>query len=270
MLFPSTIHRQTLRPIGGRPQVPGRAQSRVQPALATFAAPLVAPPFIAPLVPGLVLALAVALAAALAAAASPAAAQQRPDPLAAEPSDELAGDLADEPGIAQTPAAAPVRVPQLNPTQRLFDAVQANDYAAAQASLAAGAKINARDQWGLSPIDLAVDKGYFEIAHFLLSARNFQRDEDEPTAIPRRRDAASAARGPSPVVRHNTQRSQPASVRETGVDSEQVNRARVEPWPKGSPNPFDPKVPAPGAALPHLNSLTVGGETAAVGEPRVR
>jgi hypothetical protein len=46
-------------------------------------------------------------------------------------------------------------------TRSLFDAVQANDLAAVQASIAAGADPMARDQWGLTPIDLAIDNGIF-------------------------------------------------------------------------------------------------------------
>src|SRR5512134_2691481 len=62
-------------------------------------------------------------------------------------------------------------------TGRLFDAVQANDLAGVQASIAAGADLRAKDQWGLTPIDLAIDKSYFEVAHFLLSLRNSERTE---------------------------------------------------------------------------------------------
>ena len=65
-------------------------------------------------------------------------------------------------------------------TQRLFDAIQANDLAAAQASVAQGANLDARDRWGMTPIELAIDKGYFPIAHFLTSARNYRRQAPTP------------------------------------------------------------------------------------------
>lgn len=68
------------------------------------------------------------------------------------------------------------------PTQRLFDAIQANDLAAAQASVAAGANLEARDRWGMTPIELAIDKGYFPIAHFLTTARNYRRQADTPAS----------------------------------------------------------------------------------------
>lgn len=69
-------------------------------------------------------------------------------------------------------------------TQRLFDAVQANDLAAVQASVAAGASLDARDRWGMSAIELAIDKGYFAIAHFLTSARQYRRQAGAPEGAP--------------------------------------------------------------------------------------
>jgi hypothetical protein len=79
-------------------------------------------------------------------------------------------------------------------TQRLFDAVQANDLAAVQASVAAGASLDARDRWGMSAIELAIDKGYFAIAHFLTSARQYRRQAGAPEGAP----APSAGQGAQP------------------------------------------------------------------------
>ena len=62
-------------------------------------------------------------------------------------------------------------------TQALFDAVLVNDLEAVKASVSDDANLDARDRWGMTPIDLAVDRGHFKIAHFLLSVRNFRRDK---------------------------------------------------------------------------------------------
>lgn len=67
-------------------------------------------------------------------------------------------------------------------TTRLFNAVYGNDFTAVQASVGAGADIEARNSWGITAADLAVDKGYFRIAHYLVSVRNFQRSKAEPAA----------------------------------------------------------------------------------------
>ena len=64
-------------------------------------------------------------------------------------------------------------------TQALFDAVLVNDLEAVKASVNEKADLEARDRWGMTPIDLAVDRGHFKIAHFLLSVRNFRRDQDD-------------------------------------------------------------------------------------------
>ena len=69
-------------------------------------------------------------------------------------------------------------------TQRLFDAVLDNDLAAVKAALAEGADTRARDIQERMPAGLAVDKGYFEIAHYILSARKKQRDKERQAMAP--------------------------------------------------------------------------------------
>lgn len=165
-------------------------------------------------------------------------------------------------------AAGPVAAQQTEPaagkkhagdaTRSLFDAVQANDLAAVQASIAAGADISARDQWGLTPIDLAIDKSYFDVAHFLLSMRNFQQGAGSSrgaTAAPQSafgpRAAPSAANAPQ-ERRTRTEPSRPAPVMsQDPAHPAEVKRPRpANRWPADQPNPFDPARPAPGAVLP--------------------
>ncbi|MDP7667499.1 MAG: ankyrin repeat domain-containing protein, partial [Rhodospirillales bacterium] len=80
-------------------------------------------------------------------------------------------------------------------TKRLFQAVYDNDLRAVQSSVAIGADIAARDRHGLTPSDIAVDKGFFDIAHFLLSVRNLRLDQNaEPeTAAARARRTKSGS-----------------------------------------------------------------------------
>ena len=75
-------------------------------------------------------------------------------------------------------------------TQMLFEAVLDNDLDAVKAALAEGADTRARDNQGRMPAGLAVDKGYFEIAHYILTAQKAQRDKA--------RQAAAAAPPPPP------------------------------------------------------------------------
>ena len=69
-------------------------------------------------------------------------------------------------------------------TQKLFEAVLDHDLEAVKAALAEGADTRARDSQGRMPAGLAVDKGYFEIAHYILGARKTQRDKERQAAAP--------------------------------------------------------------------------------------
>ena len=159
---------------------------------------------------------------------------------------------------AQQGAPATDRQPSGEATRSLFDAVQANDLAAVQASVAAGADLMARDQWGLTPIDLAIDKSYFDVAHFLLSLRNFQRTENTsrvaapvPAAgFSNRTSSALAGRSSARTRLPAAARSAPEIAVEQSAPRQETRRQPVERWPSGQPNPFDPALPAPGAVLP--------------------
>jgi hypothetical protein len=76
-------------------------------------------------------------------------------------------------------------------TQQLFEAVHSNDLAAARASVAAGADLEAKDRWGFTALELAIDKRYYEIAHFLAAARSARRSGRQTPSAP-----AEAERSP--------------------------------------------------------------------------
>ena len=54
-------------------------------------------------------------------------------------------------------------------TKKLFDAVWNDDLVGVKSSVMAGANVSAVNELGSRPVDMAVDRGYFEIAHYLLS-----------------------------------------------------------------------------------------------------
>lgn len=150
-------------------------------------------------------------------------------------------------------------------TRQLFNAVQANDFPAVQTSIAAGADVDARNPWGNTAADVAVDKGYFRIAHYLVSIRNFQHKAEPTTAAaptqaaPAGGDARAAliqARNPAAVSDAKVAASSPtAKPTATTIGSNPAVTA-----PHGTPaaasagaggaNPFDPSRPAYGTALP--------------------
>lgn len=66
--------------------------------------------------------------------------------------------------------------------KQLFDAVWANDLDAVQRSIGVGADPGASNENGLSAVDVAVDKGFFDIAHYLLAASGRNNQGSEPSA----------------------------------------------------------------------------------------
>jgi hypothetical protein len=158
--------------------------------------------------------------------------------------------------IIQPAHAAPESPARAEATKRLFNAVYANDFAAVQASVAGGADVDWRNAWGVSAVDLAVDKGYFRIAHYLVSVRSFQRTKAEQVAAANP-EAPIAAPAPAPV----------ASLAEQGGREKSGKTAQLPPaeatttemrqppasdWPQMNStaiNPFDPAQPAFGTLL---------------------
>ena len=138
------------------------------------------------------LAFPLALALALGAAAPPAFAQ-----LAGGTGEQGSGmgmgDLAGAPKLQAKPAtpdiapaglpgvgsiAPPASGPQLqkpasgDPSQELFTAINNNDYASAQDAISRGADLNAKDQFGETPLDLSIALNRNNITFLLLGTRN--------------------------------------------------------------------------------------------------
>ena len=116
-------------------------------------------------------------------------------------------------------------------TRALFEAVRANDLAKAQVSLAQGADVNAVDAFGKTPADLAVDRGFFELAHFILAHRA-QPKPVEPEAV------AVALPPPPPIP-------QPEPVLAASPAPPPIP---APPPAAGGTNPFEPSMPLSGAA----------------------
>ncbi len=77
--------------------------------------------------------------------------------------------------------ATPVSAGELTPaTRELFDAVRANNLSAVRRSLLKGGDVTAENALGLTAVDLAVDKGYFPIAHYLLAWRKQRAPKIQP------------------------------------------------------------------------------------------
>ena len=139
------------------------------------------------------------------------------------------------------PAAAQSLTPA---TQKLFDAVWADDLAGVRASISAGAKLDAVNEFGVRPVDMAVDKGHYDIAHYLLSVDKLRRD----SALQARREREFAARQPvaarAPAARPApTQAPAPAPAPRVAVVTD-VPRAPAGQSAAVQPLPVNPP-PAP-------------------------
>ncbi|MGY8993914.1 MAG: hypothetical protein ACKVK8_07170, partial [Rhodospirillales bacterium] len=109
----------------------------------------------------------------------------------------------------------PTNAQQVNPTfnaeatNQLFSGVFANDLNAVKTAIAGGADLMNHNDWGLTAIDLAVDKGYYKIAHYLLDIRNVRQQktgrtsETRPLSLPlstgQRLEAPLETEHPKPV-----------------------------------------------------------------------
>ena len=145
-------------------------------------------------------------------------------------------------------AASPPTVNE-KATRQLFQAVYANDLASARASVGNGADVDARDRWGMAPADIAIDRGNYGIAHFLVSIRNIRRDQEaratpaapSPTAIVESPSTAASKRL-APVAAPASATAKPGGGTATPATTSTAG-------PLAGPNPFDPSTPAPGSLL---------------------
>ncbi len=161
-------------------------------------------------------------------------------------------------------------------TENLFDAVHANDFAEVQASVAAGADVEAPDRWGMTPMELAIDKGYFEIGHYLVAVRNFNHANEErrpavtgpagsPFGSASSRDVGSRPSGYGSPLGPLSKPANAGSSFSTAADDVDIEtsagQAPGDPvLPNGKANPFDPDAPAHGSGAFSGGSEGSGGE----------
>jgi len=67
--------------------------------------------------------------------------------------------------------------------EALFLAVENNNLDGVRKAVASGASIDARDFNGMQPVDLAIDRGFFDIAHFLISKRNASASDPQQSTL---------------------------------------------------------------------------------------
>jgi len=150
-------------------------------------------------------------------------------------------------------------------TQALFLAVDRNDLEQVRAAITKGADIQARDFTGTQPVDIAIDRGYFDIAHYLISVRNAAQAKQNGTPAsptPSAEDLAqtqSLFKAPSSVATQAPDPSPPEAPAQTDLaanpfETDAVPQAVVSPpAPPVAPSSVEialSEAPPPEAPLP--------------------
>ncbi len=84
------------------------------------------------------------------------------------------------PGLATAPQVA--HTISGDPTTALFDAINKNDYNAAQDALSRGADLTAQNPLGETPLELSIDLNHNSITFMILAARNETGQNSGPLA----------------------------------------------------------------------------------------
>lgn len=151
-------------------------------------------------------------------------------------------------------------------TEKLFEAVQDGNLVQVQISVAGGADIEAVNNWGVTATDLAADKGFFDIVHFLLQARDLQSNKPKGPAAPSQVAATPFVPGepapmPAPAPKETTAVGEViAPPPGSGPWSATVVTAEPPPPPPPpnlpqGPSPFDQKANNSETSLPVIGTV---------------
>ncbi len=161
---------------------------------------------------------------------------------------------------------------ELSPaTQKLFDAVHKGDLSQVQVSIAGGADIDAVNTWGITPVDLAGDKGHFKILHFLLQVRDLKKKKIKPAPLPDSPPVISLGANEDESVNPTTAPPLPSTSTAALVGQVFSPPPGYDPWsatavtlelptppaptlPAG-PSPFDSPVSAAETSLPIIGTV---------------
>ena len=121
-------------------------------------------------------------------------------------------------------------------TNKLFSAVSTNSISNVRLLITKGADINATNQEGLTPAGLAIERGFYRIAHYIVGIRN-QTLIKGKVELP-----LDEQRSQSKLEKNGNNKSR---------DGELIDDANIKPnggknvipvWPEGKPNPFSPTI----------------------------
>lgn len=146
---------------------------------------------------------------------------------------------------------ARVSVKELN--DRLFSAVFYNNLALVRSSITAGANIKATNNEGLTAAGLAVEKGYFSIAHYILGVINQKSaTKKDNTNIFSEKLNKNSIR--DTTTKPNGKKLQISIPTMVYSPSKNLTSQTYKQWPINKPNPFSPDTP-PQKALPIIGTI---------------
>jgi len=121
-------------------------------------------------------------------------------------------------------------------TNKLFGAVLINNISDVRLLITQGADINATNQEGLTPAGLAIERGFYGIAHYIVGIRN-QNLMKSKAELP-----LNKRRSKSKLEKNEISKIRDSKLLE-GVNIEQTRKKNTVPvWPEGKLNPFSPTI----------------------------
>lgn len=151
-------------------------------------------------------------------------------------------------------------------SQNLFDAIQRNDLGAVQISIANGAELSARNSFGMLPVDLAVEKGHFEIAHYLLSLRQMEQSAGDDAKAKPAEDAVASPAQARPPVQSAPLSPQPLKAPPAQTPPAPPSLPAAQPG-GGAVDPFDPMAVPDAARHPVITGSEPENPNTGVAEP---
>jgi len=142
-------------------------------------------------------------------------------------------------------------VEELN--NQLFSAVLNNNFALVRSTMTAGANPKATNEDGLTAAGLAVEKGYFNIAHYILAIlkQKSSAKEGNTRNIPGKLNKNNSQTSMTTLNNKKFQISAPTPAPKLPI---LLELKTYKKWPKNIPNPFSPST-QPNKSMPILGTV---------------
>jgi hypothetical protein len=152
-------------------------------------------------------------------------------------------------------------------TAQLFSAIHSNNLASVRSIISAGANIRAINDEGLTAAGLAVEKGYFNIAHYILGIRN-QKSRPKKNGDNLRLEKLNKMYTPSQSFKPKSEAMESSIPKSKGQSLPYEAPKAYKQWPKNLPNPFSPNSP-PNKSIPVIGVIQKSPVKSAAPHPKI-